>query len=399
MGRRPVAALSFALVLATAGAACRDAPGPYVARDRSGDASAGLVQITFNVEDDRAPSWSRGGDSIHYSAGGFRGFPSTPGVLLSVPREGGEATPLLEAVQLETGIPRWLIAPVQNPVDDRFAFIEVWGRRVQDLCARPESFGVDLTCFAGDWTNMVPILEEVRLRVRGARSLTPIEDDPLLGVGLNGYHLDQSTRPFGTLDGVHVFREHPFQRVARDEGASILRPAWSPDGTRVAFSNGLGIRIWEPSTGVVTTVSGTDDAVSAAWSTDGEWLAFTSFERADSSFNRCVQTLFGFPGCVLEQTTYTIASRTIGIVPVSGGRVIQLAHGEDPAWAPDGRRVYFHRGNRIWYLHAASRVEVEVPGTIGGREPAVSPDGRRLAFARLNDHGSHDIWVLELEDF
>src|SRR5690606_8091848 len=95
---------------------------------------------------------------------------------------------------------------------------------------------------------------------------------------------------FSGTDPNHRFRTNgpwfewffPFQAAYSVEHAMAFRPAWAPDGERIAYSDGLAIRVWRVGEAASTVVPGTTDGVSAAWSPGGDWIAFTHMARVDS---------------------------------------------------------------------------------------------------------------------
>src|SRR5688500_6969494 len=103
-------AFLFALLLA----ACRDGPSEYT-QDTAPPPADSSGKLTFNLRDDRSPSWSRGSDSVLYASESFIPFPVTKGLLLGVPRTGGAARALIPTVQV--GVPNqpWLFAPALSP--------------------------------------------------------------------------------------------------------------------------------------------------------------------------------------------------------------------------------------------------------------------------------------------
>jgi len=108
-------------------------------------------------------------------------------------------------------------------------------------------------------------------------------------------------------------------------------PTFSPDGQQIAFvSDRAGnpqIHVQEISTGRVRRLTHLNWCDSPSWSPSGEWIAFAG--RANSK-----------------------DKMDIFLVDVTGGRLIQLIHGEgsneEPSWAPDSRFLAFMstRGGR-----------------------------------------------------
>ena len=374
--------------------ACRDGAELFQAEDLPAAGDAALVRLTYNIADDRAPVWSADGDSIYYSAEPALPPPRPIGVLNAIPARGGTARVLLGSIQDPTAPRRWLTAPAPGP-DGRLAYVEVWGRMFMDLCLDPTSIEVVTTCESFDWVSLLPRLTEVRVRVRSPDAIGPVEDDPELRVAIDHFHFDETRHPLG-LPGVMVYRDHPFHRLFREDRTLFFRTSWDPAGDRLVVSDGLRLLVWPVGGGAATPVPGTDDGVTPAWSPTGEWIAFTRLERADSLFNRCAQYALGNLACVLEQHLYIPGERTLLLVRPDGSEVRQLTVGEEPAWAPDGRTLYFRSVDQLWSIAVDGGDLRPLAGTTGGREPAVSPDGRHLAFTRTDAGGTRDVWVLAL---
>ena len=160
-----------------------------------------------------------------------------------------------------------------------------------------------------------------------------------------------------------------------------LRPAFSPDGTRIAFeSDRLGsMEIWLcDSNGVnctqLTSLHGT--AGTAHWSPDGRNIAF-EFHPGEHSEVYVVDAAGGVP-------------RKIPTLPGADN----LA----PSWSRDGRWLYFSskRGNERFQLWKVPReggapVEITKDGGIAGVESA---DGKYLYFSKYETNG---IWRLPLK--
>lgn len=101
-------------------------------------------------------------------------------------------------------------------------------------------------------------------------------------------------------------------------------PCWSPDGKKLCFvSRETGRpRLWTHNldTGKSTPLNivGAASSFEPDWSPDGKWIAFTIQRRG--AFSICV-------------------------CPSEGGKMVELAEGEDPSWAPNSRTLVFSKRN------------------------------------------------------
>jgi len=145
-------------------------------------------------------------------------------------------------------------------------------------------------------------------------------------------------------------------------------PSWSHDGTRIAFaSERAGLQkvfIYDLDTGEVTQVtSGTGIDGRPTWSPDDERIAFSRDE--DGTSNVYVIDVDG-------------TNEELLTTPLTGGT--------NPTWSPDGERIAYvglRRGNRdIFLIGADGRGDSRLTRSIADeRDPSWSPNGDQVVYA------------------
>ncbi len=171
-------------------------------------------------------------------------------------------------------------------------------------------------------------------------------------------------------------------------GARARDPSVSPDERRVAYSkNGPS----ESVLAVTTTAPGGeesivwrgdrfDQAYQPAWSPDGTRIAFSAWRKG------------GFRDILVVE----LASGAVE--EITSDRAVDM----DPAWSHDGRYLYFDSDrtgiSNIFVWDTQERALYQVTNVIGGAfRPSPNPDNTRLAFDAAVAKGGYDVFELPLD--
>jgi Tol biopolymer transport system component len=170
-------------------------------------------------------------------------------------------------------------------------------------------------------------------------------------------------------------------------------PAWSPDGTRIAFDDLSNVYVMSASGGAVTNLflmSPNPELRSMnhpAWSPDGSKIAFTG------------RVLNGFQDDGIFVMNAHDGSGKTNLTPNNPG------HNHNPSWSADGSKISFDRygatlleGWQIYAINAADGTgQVNLSNNrFNDNVSAWSPDNSKIAFESTRS-GNADIWVMSAD--
>lgn len=224
-----------------------------------------------------------------------------------------------------------------------------------------------------------------------------------------------------------------------------LDPAWSPDGTRIAFARNSGgnYDIWvmnSDGTGLQRLTLGPRDERYPSWSPDGTTIAYRGYAgatggsqiflmSATGANQHAIPNTFGgdqpvwSPGGNRIAYTGTVSTATPGVtddeifaIDTNGARKVDLTNSPTTsdryaAWYPSGSTLLFRRldpsqpGRELWEFKCGDPACVtggttsDLTGSLGlGRAGSWSPDGSSIVFVSFrqtteNPEGDPEIFV------
>ncbi len=181
-------------------------------------------------------------------------------------------------------------------------------------------------------------------------------------------------------------------------------PTWSPDGRIAYVANSFDVdgqtdrEIWAinaDGSGRVQLTNNTFDDREPAWSPDGTRIAFVASRPGDSNRNVYVMNANG---------TGEVNLTPDESLPCDG--LCYQGHDDNPAWSPDGTRIaYVHTFAEnasglpnLWVMDAngANKDNVTDNDSVAFVQPAFSPQGTRLAAVGAVTT-ERDIWVMNAD--
>jgi Tol biopolymer transport system component len=152
-------------------------------------------------------------------------------------------------------------------------------------------------------------------------------------------------------------------RQVTDPSLRATYPAWSPDGSQLAFRDGGGgLELVPAAGGAPRQLAKVAATTWPSWSPDGKQIAFS----ADS-----------WPTPQIDAVT--VADGTVRTIVLTGGSA------SAPAWSPDGKRIAYTVGP-LWIVNADGSDATQLTQDYAER-PVFSPDSKRVAFAAYGSNG------------
>jgi TolB protein len=338
------------------------------------------------------------------------------------------APPLMPANPQQINLPQWAAAPA-NAAFVAFGSIAATGDRVAVFGWLFDAKNPDSPQILGKQYNEAATQDNARLIAHRFAD----EIITRLGGGINGIaetHIFYIAARGGNKEVWEMDYDGQGAHAVTHLGTISLSPRVSPDNDRIAFASlgkqGWAIRMYSLLLGrMVTFSSPPGTTLSPAWSSDGTKLAFSGSRSGDpeiyvsdaSGINAKQITRFRGPDVSPTwnpKTNSQIAwcSGRSGLPQIytmdsDGTNVARLTDGgyaTSPSWSPNGQFLAFAwnrkygpgapGGQDIYIMDIASKRWTQLTHDNGRMDfPSWSPDGRHIVFQR-GDGGGAEIWTM-----
>jgi len=248
--------------------------------------------------------------------------------------------------------------------------------------------------------------------------------------GVDGGTCSDQLIAFVRDDGLYVVHPDGSGVQSLATGNQEANPAWSPDGSRVAFVRGdaaTNLDIWavnRDGTGLTNLTQGvTQHDSDPVWSPDGLHIAFGSQRNDGVQYDLWVMEADGRnpvmidvkarvaswspDGTRIAYASYKVNSRyQIYVANADGSNSVNISNStytdSDPEWSPDGTMLTFS-GVRptfpaTYVMNAdGSNQQALAPSLQGSGNPTWSPDSKRIAFEGGVDNTQQDVYAVNAD--
>lgn len=203
---------------------------------------------------------------------------------------------------------------------------------------------------------------------------------------------------FDSPDGIYSIQPDgtEMSAVPINLEGSALKPAWSPDGQRLAFvsDSGRGDELWLMDLNNLDLVQLSEHSSASqrdgppAWSPDGQRIAID----LDNGVGREIYVM-DLDGSNIRQVTSHEDVDWVSLAPLPPSPV------EYPAWSPDGKHIAFgsfRNGNFDVYVVRSNGGELRQLTHDDAHDfrPAWSPNGTWIAFSSTRIDGNWEIFTM-----